>query len=160
MYQDSWGDVTDMTINKWDVLDNPKHLIWFCQTFFIRICGPPQNYYQLAHRGSDIRATSIYWATHLLFEMWTTAQDTHPPSHTTRSQWRTHLRTFVFWPPPMFGPTKLRREPWVKGSILLPAYPSIVSFQGKMWKTGWVSSTPPFFQTQIKSSKGSKGWDG
>lgn len=53
------------------------------------------------------------WATHLLFEMWTTSQDTHPPSHTiTRSQWRTHLRTFVFWPPPMFGPTKtkLRRE--------------------------------------------------
>ena len=47
-----------------------------------------------------------------------------------------------------------------RGFILLPAYPSIVSFQGKMWKNGWVSSTPPFFQTQIKSSKGSKGWDG
>ena len=93
--------------------------IWYgsVKPFFIRICGPPKNYYQLVswHIGVPTFMLHLFsWATHLWFEMWTTSQDTHPPSHTiTKSQWRTHLRTFVFWPPPMFGPTKtkLRREP-------------------------------------------------
>ena len=62
---------------------------------------------------------------------------------TTRSPWRTHLRTFVFWPPPIIGPAETRlREPrgQIRGSILLPRI-SLHCRLGKIWKNHWVSST-------------------